>query len=243
YHLHRGLFRELLQKIFKNVALHHIWQDGLILFWGDQAKALVSANYEDNYLEIQAIGDSKWELMQAFRNELREIIGHDELFEEQVSLDGKIFFAKRELIKGEKAEAKKIEATTGDFYADWEELKWCLKESRTQYFNQLPEVQHNIQLHKELPAAPEPPVPDIKAQLQLIKHEAGTADLPETIAKLKALEMSSDRHDTLIIQEKSVDKLEEQYLNNQLEEEAYRTETSKILKKLLLFIDKLEKDD
>jgi GTPase SAR1 family protein len=155
YHLHRGIFRQLVKQINDHVQLDHLWQDGLFLNYQNETFARLTTNYDQNanYIEVAATGPSAAAALQAFRNQLNQIITAEETFQLQVSTNATTWFPLANIDEGRQAEARAIKDTTGTYQKGWEPLAvWALASKPEITFKELPQVAHAA--HDTLIASP-----------------------------------------------------------------------------------------
>jgi hypothetical protein len=145
YHLHRGIFRDLVQQISSKVKLRHLWQDGLLLQLPDSTIARLEMHYSSDYLQLQARGSQATELLLYCNDLLDKLLLGDQYFQKQVSLDGKIFFPIMAIQDAIKAKSELAKGVDGQFHNNWETLTWTVtpvdKDSKYD-FNNLPTVTH-----------------------------------------------------------------------------------------------------
>ena len=144
HHLHRGIYRDLVEQINGKIEKGHLWQDGLVLkLTSSETVAWLEMNYDEHRIELRVRGPEGERLVMLFHKVLDEQLRGETGFERQVSRDGEVFFSVESLREAEELESKYVKDVAGRRQEGWRELLWCAGEvpaGKWHDFDNLPEV-------------------------------------------------------------------------------------------------------
>ncbi|MCP9237922.1 COR domain-containing protein, partial [Lewinella sp. JB7] len=181
YHLHRGIFRDVVQKISSKVKLRHLWQDGLLLQLPDRTIARLEMHYSGGYLQLQARGSKAAELLLYFNELLDTLLRGDQYFQKHVSLDGQVFFPVTAIQDAIQSKSDLAKNADGRFHDNWRMLTWATTkvDEYDQFdFDNLPTVPHD--------PAPYIGISEEKITEDLERRERENLPLPEDISQEQA---------------------------------------------------------